>query len=168
MTPDDRGSVTFVDMVLVLLEDQFPWLTTDSRDAVSGADTVDQLIKLHASLMRQPIARGRYYVPRGRPHHDQLATSPGLLIFLSEKVAKGAARNEEGLWLKSSIKNRPTRRGKHKPIYGERPQAKRSFPPPCTSLCCNVPSKDLPSSEVRTTLPPLYAFSTISVLPFGR
>jgi PRTRC genetic system protein E len=40
---DDRGSVTFVDMVLVLLEDQFPWLATDSRDAVSGADTVDQL-----------------------------------------------------------------------------------------------------------------------------
>jgi hypothetical protein len=60
MTPDDRGSVTFVDMVLVLLEDQFPWLTTGSHDAVSGADTVDQLIKLHASLLRQPTARGRY------------------------------------------------------------------------------------------------------------
>jgi hypothetical protein len=45
MTPDDRGPVTFVDMVLVLLEDQFPWLATDSHDAISGADTVDQLIK---------------------------------------------------------------------------------------------------------------------------
>jgi hypothetical protein len=45
MTPDDRGSVTFVDMVLVLPEDQFPWLATDSRDAVSGVDTVDQLIQ---------------------------------------------------------------------------------------------------------------------------
>ena len=44
MTPNDRGSVTFVDMVLVLLEDQYPWLATDSRDAVSGADTVDQLV----------------------------------------------------------------------------------------------------------------------------
>jgi hypothetical protein len=60
MTPDDRGSVTFVDMVLVLLEDQFPWLVTDSQDAVSRADTVDQLIKLHASLLRQPTAGGRH------------------------------------------------------------------------------------------------------------
>jgi hypothetical protein len=59
MTPDDRGSVTFVDMVLVLLEDQFPWLASDSRDAVSGADTVDQLIKLRALLLRQPTVRGR-------------------------------------------------------------------------------------------------------------
>jgi hypothetical protein len=31
MTHDhnDSGPVTFVDMVLVLLEDQFPWLATD-------------------------------------------------------------------------------------------------------------------------------------------
>jgi len=60
MTPEDRGPVTFVDMVLVLLEDQFPWLATDSQDGVSGAATVDQLIKLHASLLRQPTAGGRY------------------------------------------------------------------------------------------------------------
>ena len=62
MTHDDNdsGPVTFVDMVLVLLEDQFPWLATDSRDAVSGADTVDQLIKLHSSLLRQPTAGGRH------------------------------------------------------------------------------------------------------------
>jgi len=62
MTHDDNdsGPVTFVDMVLVLLEDQFPWLATDSRDAVSGADTVDQLIKLRVSLLRQPTAGGRY------------------------------------------------------------------------------------------------------------
>jgi hypothetical protein len=61
MTHDDNdsGPVTFVDMVLVLLEDQFPWLTTESKDAVSGADTVDQLIKLHASLLRQPTTRGK-------------------------------------------------------------------------------------------------------------
>jgi hypothetical protein len=44
LTPDDRGSVTFVDMVLVLLDDQFPWLATDSQDAISGADSVGQLI----------------------------------------------------------------------------------------------------------------------------
>jgi hypothetical protein len=77
MTPDDRGPVIFVDMVLVLLEDQFPWLATDSHDAISGADTVDQLIKLHVSLLRQPTARGRYSpsaAPKGRPHNDQRAS----------------------------------------------------------------------------------------------
>ena len=46
--------------ILVLLEDQFPWLATDSCDAVSRADTVDQLIKLHSSLLRQPTAGGRH------------------------------------------------------------------------------------------------------------
>jgi hypothetical protein len=60
MTPDDRGPVTFVDMVLILLEDQFPWLATDSPEAISGADTVDQLITLRALLLRQRAARGRY------------------------------------------------------------------------------------------------------------
>jgi hypothetical protein len=45
MTHDDSGPVTFVDMVLVLLANQFPWLATHSQDAISGADTIDQLIK---------------------------------------------------------------------------------------------------------------------------
>jgi hypothetical protein len=63
MTHDDndRGPVTFVDMVLVLLENQFPWLATRSQDAISGADTIDQLIKLHASLLQQPTARGTFW-----------------------------------------------------------------------------------------------------------
>ena len=62
MTHDDNdsGPVTFVDMVLVLLENQFPWLATRSQDAISGADTIDQLIKLHASLLQQPTARGTF------------------------------------------------------------------------------------------------------------
>jgi hypothetical protein len=59
MTPDDRVSSHSSTWVLVLLEDQFPWLASDSRDAVSGADTVDQLIKLRALLLRQPTVRGR-------------------------------------------------------------------------------------------------------------
>jgi hypothetical protein len=61
MTHDDNdsGPVTFVDIVLVLLEDKFPWPATDSQDAVSGADIVDQLIKLRALLLRQPTVRGR-------------------------------------------------------------------------------------------------------------
>jgi hypothetical protein len=62
MTHDDNdsGPVTFVDMVLVLLENQFPWLATRSQDAISGADTIDQLINLHASLLQQPTARGTF------------------------------------------------------------------------------------------------------------
>ena len=60
MTRDDIGPVSFVDMVVVLLENQFPWLATHSQDAISGADTIDQLIKLRALLLRQPTARGRY------------------------------------------------------------------------------------------------------------
>jgi hypothetical protein len=62
MTHDDNdsGPVTFVDMVLVLLENQFPWLATEPQNSISGADTIDQLIKLRALLLRQPTARGRY------------------------------------------------------------------------------------------------------------
>jgi hypothetical protein len=51
----DIGPVTFVDMVLVL-----PWLATKPQNSISGADTIDQLIKLRALLLRQPTARGRY------------------------------------------------------------------------------------------------------------
>jgi hypothetical protein len=60
MTREDIGPVSFVEMVLVLLENQFPWLATRSRDAISGADTIDQLIKLHACLRQQPTARGTF------------------------------------------------------------------------------------------------------------
>jgi hypothetical protein len=60
MTPDDLGPITFVDMVLALLENQFPWLATDSQTPVSGADTVDQLTELHALLLQQPTARGAH------------------------------------------------------------------------------------------------------------
>ena len=91
MTRDDRGPVTFVDMVVALLEYEFPWLATDSQDAASGADTVDQLINLYASLLRQPTARGRYSpsaAPREGLHNDRLATSPGALIVPREKVAR--------------------------------------------------------------------------------
>jgi hypothetical protein len=48
MANTDSQPKTFVEMVLVLLEDRFPWLGTD-RDA-SGSDTVDQLNDLHRVL----------------------------------------------------------------------------------------------------------------------
>ena len=41
---------TFVGMVLVLLEDRFPWLGTN--EPASGAETVDELSDLHESLQK--------------------------------------------------------------------------------------------------------------------
>ena len=41
---------TFVEMVLELLEDRFPWLGKNEPD--SGADTVDQLNDLHEVLRK--------------------------------------------------------------------------------------------------------------------
>ena len=39
---------TFVEMVLALLEDRFPWLGAD--ESASGTETVDQLSELHQAL----------------------------------------------------------------------------------------------------------------------
>jgi len=39
MAHDETGPRTFVEMVLVLLEDRFPWL--GSNQSVIGSDTVD-------------------------------------------------------------------------------------------------------------------------------
>jgi hypothetical protein len=78
MTHDDNdnGPVTFVDMVLVLLENQFPWLATRSQDAISGADTIDQLSKLYASLLRQPTAQKRTYFPYVSESHSLYRDQP--------------------------------------------------------------------------------------------
>jgi hypothetical protein len=48
MANTDSQPQTFVEMVLVLLEDRFPWLGTN-RDASSSA-TVDELNDLHRTL----------------------------------------------------------------------------------------------------------------------
>jgi hypothetical protein len=45
---------TFVEMVLALLEDRFPWLGTD--EPAEGAETVDQLSDLHESLLEARVA----------------------------------------------------------------------------------------------------------------
>ena len=56
MANTDSQSQTFVEMVLALLEDRFPWLGTDQ--AVSGSETVDQLNDLHSTLRRaRTVAR---------------------------------------------------------------------------------------------------------------
>jgi len=48
MADTDPEPQTFVEMVLVLLEDRFPWLGTD-RDAF-GLEIVEQLNDLHRTL----------------------------------------------------------------------------------------------------------------------
>ena len=73
---NDTGPVTFVDMVLVLLENQFPWLATQSQDAISGADTINQLIKLHASLLQQPTARACTQLPYVSESHSLYRDQP--------------------------------------------------------------------------------------------
>jgi hypothetical protein len=47
---------TFAEMVLVLLEDRFPWLGSD--EPVSGADTVEQLSALHQRLLQARVPTG--------------------------------------------------------------------------------------------------------------
>jgi hypothetical protein len=57
MANTDSQPKTFVEMVLVLLEDRFPWLGTD-RDA-SGSETIDELNELHRTLRTAKRAAAR-------------------------------------------------------------------------------------------------------------
>jgi hypothetical protein len=50
MENNETQPQTFVEMVLVLLEDRFPWLGKD--EPVSGAETVEQLNDLHETLQK--------------------------------------------------------------------------------------------------------------------
>jgi hypothetical protein len=51
-----RDPRTFVEMVLILLEDRFPWL--GSEEEVSGADTVQDLSQLHSDLVKAAQSTG--------------------------------------------------------------------------------------------------------------
>ena len=44
---------TFVERVLALLEERFPWLGSGQNEPVGGADTVDELAGLYKSLIEQ-------------------------------------------------------------------------------------------------------------------
>ena len=44
---------TFVEWVLALLEERFPWLGSGQDEPVGGADTVDELAGLYKSLIEQ-------------------------------------------------------------------------------------------------------------------
>ena len=53
MTKENRQPRTFVELVLQLLEERFPWLGKTTDEQISGADTVDQLTDLHRQLKRR-------------------------------------------------------------------------------------------------------------------
>ncbi len=53
MGAEDERSQTFVERVLALLEDRFPWLGSGRDEPVGGADTVDDLLDLYKSLLQQ-------------------------------------------------------------------------------------------------------------------
>jgi hypothetical protein len=53
MAQETREPQTFVEMVLALLEDRFPWLGHEEQEAVSGANTVQELSDLHERLVKK-------------------------------------------------------------------------------------------------------------------
>jgi hypothetical protein len=57
MENNESQPQTFVEMVLALLEDRFPWLGKD--EPASGAETVDQLCDLHETLQKARVTAQR-------------------------------------------------------------------------------------------------------------
>ena len=53
MGAENERSQTFVEWVLALLEERFPWLGSGQDEPVGGADTVDELSDLYKSLIEQ-------------------------------------------------------------------------------------------------------------------
>lgn len=53
MGAEEKRPQTFVERVLVLLGERFPWLGSGQDEPVSGADTVDELADLYKSLIEQ-------------------------------------------------------------------------------------------------------------------
>ena len=53
MGAENERSQTFVEWVLALLEERFPWLGSGKEEPVGGADTVDELAGLYKSLIEQ-------------------------------------------------------------------------------------------------------------------
>ena len=53
MGAEEERPQTFVERVLVLLEERFPWLGSRQDEPVSGADAVDELADLYKSLIEQ-------------------------------------------------------------------------------------------------------------------
>ena len=53
MGAEDERPQTFVEWVLALIEERFPWLGSRRDEPVGGADTVDELAGLYKSLIEQ-------------------------------------------------------------------------------------------------------------------
>ena len=53
MGAENERSQTFVELVLALLKERFPWLGSGQDEPVGGADTVDELADLYKSLIEQ-------------------------------------------------------------------------------------------------------------------
>ena len=53
MGAEEERPQTFVDWVLALLEERFPWMGSGQDEPVGGADTVDELADLYKSLIEQ-------------------------------------------------------------------------------------------------------------------
>ena len=53
MGSEEHHPQTFVEWVLALLEERFPWLGPGRDEPVGGADTVDELVELYKSLIEQ-------------------------------------------------------------------------------------------------------------------
>ncbi len=53
MGAEEERPQTFVERVLILLEERFPWLSSGQDEPVGGADTVDELAGLYKSLIEQ-------------------------------------------------------------------------------------------------------------------
>jgi hypothetical protein len=53
MGAENEHPPTFIESVLALLEERFPWLGSGQDEPVGGADTVDELADLYKSLIEQ-------------------------------------------------------------------------------------------------------------------
>lgn len=53
MKNEEQRPQTFVERVLALLEEHFPWLGCGQDEPVSGADTVNEVVDLYQSLLRE-------------------------------------------------------------------------------------------------------------------
>jgi hypothetical protein len=53
MGAEDERPQTFVEWVLALLEERFPWLGSRKEEPAGGADTVDELAGLYKSLIER-------------------------------------------------------------------------------------------------------------------
>jgi hypothetical protein len=65
MGTSKESAGTFVEAVLDLLEERFPWLGSGEDEPVSGAETVDELADLyHALIQKRDKARREDACPK--------------------------------------------------------------------------------------------------------